>query len=168
MGVWKGRFSQAILQHFPHVHMTLVDPWDGSDGGGVTDGTPALLDRVKQEALLNLSPFRDRVTILQCSSEDGAGMVPDGSLDFAFIDARHDYPNVRADVRLWYPKVKPGGIVSGHDYIRRSRPTATHVVQAVQGYVYCYGIKPWFLLGSNAKVLGEIRDNSRSWFWVRL
>ena len=135
MGVWKGRFSQAILQHFPHVHMTLVDPWDGSDGGGVTDGTPALLDRVKQEALLNLSPFRDRVTILQCSSEDGAGMVPDGSLDFVFIDARHDYPNVWADVRLWYPKVRAGGIVSGHDYGRLKRG----VVRAVDEFAAEHG-----------------------------
>lgn len=38
------------------------------------------------------------------------------SLDFAYIDASHTYENVRADIRSWLPKVKPGGWIGGHDY----------------------------------------------------
>ncbi|MRS02168.1 class I SAM-dependent methyltransferase, partial [bacterium] len=40
----------------------------------------------------------------------------DGSLDMVFIDAAHDYDNVRADIAAWYPKVRLGGMLAGHDY----------------------------------------------------
>lgn len=40
--------------------------------------------------------------------------IPD--LDFCFIDAAHDYDNVKRDIQAWRPKVKPGGILAGHDY----------------------------------------------------
>ena len=38
------------------------------------------------------------------------------SLDFVYIDASHDYKSVQADINAWYPKVKPGGYIGGHDY----------------------------------------------------
>ena len=42
---------------------------------------------------------------------------PDGSLDAVYIDAEHDEDSVREDIKTWRPKIKPGGILSGHDYI---------------------------------------------------
>lgn len=33
-----------------------------------------------------------------------------------FIDACHDYKCVKEDILAWYPKVKVGGYISGHDY----------------------------------------------------
>ena len=63
-------------------------------------------------------------------------------------------------------KVKKGGIIAGHDYIRRNRPTFTHVVEAVHAYTTAYDIKPWFVLGSRDKSLDPNRDKARSWFWV--
>ncbi|CAK0856203.1 unnamed protein product [Prorocentrum cordatum] len=42
--------------------------------------------------------------------------VPERSLDLVFLDARHDYEAVAADVVAWRPKVRPGGILSGHDF----------------------------------------------------
>jgi len=42
--------------------------------------------------------------------------VADGSLDFAFIDANHSYEGASADAAAWFPKVKPGGWLCGHDY----------------------------------------------------
>lgn len=40
----------------------------------------------------------------------------DGSLDFVFIDGAHNFTSVRDDIRAWLPKVKPGGVLAGHDY----------------------------------------------------
>ena len=41
--------------------------------------------------------------------------VEDNSLDFIFIDAGHEYEDVLEDIHYWYPKVKPGGHIMGHD-----------------------------------------------------
>jgi hypothetical protein len=38
------------------------------------------------------------------------------SLDFAFIDGNHRYEHVRADLHAWWPKIRAGGLLSGHDY----------------------------------------------------
>jgi hypothetical protein len=43
--------------------------------------------------------------------------IADASLDFAHLDARHDYKSVRQDLADWWPKVKPEGILAGHDYV---------------------------------------------------
>lgn len=40
----------------------------------------------------------------------------DGSLDFVWLDAGHDYASVRSDIAAWLPKVKPGGLLGGDDW----------------------------------------------------
>jgi len=51
------------------------------------------------------------------TSVEAAKDFPDGSLDAVYIDAEHDEDSVRMDIRTWRPKIKPGGILSGHDYV---------------------------------------------------
>lgn len=51
------------------------------------------------------------------TSVEAAKDFEDGSLDAVYIDAEHDEENVRADIRAWRPKIKRGGILSGHDFI---------------------------------------------------
>jgi predicted O-methyltransferase YrrM len=40
----------------------------------------------------------------------------DGSIDLLFIDGDHSYEGCLADLSHWYPKVKPDGVILGHDY----------------------------------------------------
>lgn len=51
------------------------------------------------------------------TSVEAAKDFEDGSLDAVYIDAEHDEENVRADIRAWRPKIKRGGILSGHDFV---------------------------------------------------
>jgi len=43
-------------------------------------------------------------------------LVEDASLDFCFIDGDHRYEAVKEDIIAWTPKLRKGGILSGHDY----------------------------------------------------
>ena len=38
------------------------------------------------------------------------------NFDLAFIDADHSYVGCWGDIQAYWPKIKPGGILAGHDY----------------------------------------------------
>lgn len=46
-----------------------------------------------------------------------AARFGDGALDFVYLDARHDCPSVVQDLHAWYPTLRRGGILAGHDYL---------------------------------------------------
>ena len=69
---------------------------------------------VQELAMSNIG--KDQFKIIQGLSTDVARQIEDGSLDWVYIDADHQYQSVKEDLEAWYPKVRSGGIVSGHDY----------------------------------------------------
>ncbi len=54
--------------------------------------------------------------LLEMDSVQAAQQIEDGSLDLVFIDADHAYESVMADIIAWLHKVRPGGVICGHDY----------------------------------------------------
>ncbi len=54
--------------------------------------------------------------LLRDFSASAASKIKDESLDFVFIDASHEYEDVKQDILIWAPKVKKGGLVMGDDY----------------------------------------------------
>lgn len=84
--------------------------------------------------------FSDRpwVEIIRDFSIEGSQRFEDSYFDFIYIDAGHDYDSVRDDLKAWWPKLKEGGVFSGHDYfpdIRIWRGKACGVYQAVNEFV---------------------------------
>jgi len=66
--------------------------------------------------LENTEPFKDRRRFLQKSSVKAAKDYKDEFFDYVYIDASHDYENTINDIKVWYPKVKFGGMLAGHDW----------------------------------------------------
>ena len=58
----------------------------------------------------------EHVEIKKGPSVEIAKEIPISSVDFVFIDANHDYDFVKEDINNWYPKIKPDGIIAGHDF----------------------------------------------------
>ena len=77
----------------------------------------------------------DLVHVMQCDSAQAASNLPDGSVSFCFIDAAHDYASVMRDILAWVPKMKPGGMLAGHDYHDRDVHTAVAECFAGTGYM---------------------------------
>ena len=112
-----GEFAEQILASWDGEILILVDPWrhltDYLDSWNSTDSVAAAQ---LKETRRRLSRFAERVVYKRMLSEAAAALQPDASLDFIYIDANHAFARCLADLKSWYPKVRRGGIVAGHDY----------------------------------------------------
>lgn len=168
IGTEQGVYAEKLLKANPKLHLSCVDAWTAYRG--YRDHTrQAKLDNFYEITQARLMPYRWHYQLIRAFSMDALQQFEDNSLDFVYIDANHDFINVTQDVYHWSKKVRVGGIVAGHDYVKRKDEAAhVHVKQVMHGYTDAYNIKPWFVLGKDAKVEGEIRDSSRSWMFVKI
>lgn len=124
IGVSDGRYSEILCQTIPNLHLLSVDNY------------PTRRKSSLAAAKARFEPLN--VDFVLKSSMEAVKNVPDESLDFVFIDACHAYEFVRDDIREWTKKVRPDGIVSGHDYYE-SRTGTIGVIKAVDEYVSEHG-----------------------------
>jgi predicted O-methyltransferase YrrM len=162
VGVEAGLYTEVLCRANPEAKVYGVDPWLAYKGYREYV-TQSKIDTFYEEAKQRVAPYN--CELIRKRSMEALADFPDGSIDAVFIDGNHQYEFVAQDIGFWARKVRSSGIVSGHDYIRRRKPTATHVIEAVQGYTKAYDIKPWFLLGRQEKRTEEVRDASRSWMF---
>jgi predicted O-methyltransferase YrrM len=145
IGVMKGNYSAHILREWRGRELISVDPW---------------LERPEnaEHARTVLGAFGDRSRIVQATSTEAAAEVPDRDLDFAYIDALHDYDSVKADLEAWFPKVRPGGILAGHDYPMPGVRAAVDEFFAARSLpVHAMGEEPTKSGG------GRVRQKNSSW-----
>ena len=148
IGVERGRFSEILCKAIPDLKLICVDPW-----GVYGYNSAEKMDVVYQHALNRLKNFN--IEFKRMKSVDAAKEVPDGSLDFVYVDALHEFDNVMIDIITWAPKVRIGGIVSGHDYTIQY---TYGVINAVQAYVRVHNVANWYITTG---------DREPSWFWIR-
>jgi predicted O-methyltransferase YrrM len=126
IGVYEGRFSEILFQTISNLEMVCVDSWDRIPHH----------EAIYAAALARLKPYK--ATVIRKTSVEAAPQIPDGSLDFVYIDASHEYSQVKDDIEVWTPKVRQSGIVAGDDYyITKQRNTG--VIRAVNEYVDSHG-----------------------------
>lgn len=133
VGVKEGKFSAYMLGKFPGLKMVGVDPYEVqpvSDEIGYQTYEDWSFNKIMDDMWRRVGPHRDRFSLLREYSADAAPKVTDGTADFVFIDAQHTYKGVSEDIALWMPKLKPGGILCGHDY-DPTRPRFADVMRAV-------------------------------------
>ena len=124
IGVYRGQLSWRLLAANKNLFLYMVDPWAevGEDSSyRTTDDKIARLsqdehDSVMANALDEVKPFKGRYEVLRMTSKDAAPRFTYESLDFVFIDGDHSQEGCALDIRIWWPKVKVGGVLSGHDY----------------------------------------------------
>lgn len=107
---WGQSFGYAVvecLNRGKKIDMVAVDmfAWPSPEGWPM-----------EQKFHYEMSPIAGHFRTVKGISWEVADQFEDESVDFVFIDADHVYQSVRNDVLAWLPKVKPGGIIAGHDY----------------------------------------------------
>jgi predicted O-methyltransferase YrrM len=109
IGVYKGEYSRIMLAGSKIERLYSVDMWKVSDG--------TFAESIHAECKKRLGEFGSRNEIVISNSVEASKKFADGSLDFVYIDADHTYDGCMADIVAWYPKVRSGGLVAGHDYL---------------------------------------------------
>ena len=126
VGVQEGRYSEHLLKHWRGAHLISADPWAEQvleryrDMASVKQPTHDLYHR---RTMARLAPYRQRSSIWRLTSAEAADRLPHHAIDFVYVDARHDYESVKEDLHLWADRVRPGGILAGHDYFDATHPS---------------------------------------------
>lgn len=126
VGVQRGLFSEHLLRHWAGTRLYSVDPWaqQGTDYVDIANVNDTEQESRLGETRRRLEPFGPRSEIVRAYSVDAARTFLDASLDFVYLDGRHDRAGVAEDVEAWWPKVRPGGILAGHDWVPDGRHPA--------------------------------------------
>jgi hypothetical protein len=109
IGVNEGDFSEKILA-LCHPHkLVLIDVWASKRYHG------GLFEKVKSRFSKQLHD--QQVEIIRDLSFGAIGQCPDHYFDWVYLDTDHTYATTHRELELLRPKMKPGGIIAGHDYI---------------------------------------------------
>ena len=148
LGVAGGSFSDEILRYCPAVTLLWsIDRW--SDHHDLREYWSAA-DRLAQHG--------QRSRVRRCSFAEAAQLIPDGSLDWCFIDGyAHTGQDGMQTLAEWWRKLRPGGVFSGHDY----HPDWPATVKVVDEFVALHGLT----LGLTREY-DKARQEWPSW-WVR-
>jgi len=147
IGTQRGLFARTLCTHNPNLHLICVDPWKAYNSV-----SQERQNDFYAQAMSNLQGMN--ITFIKKWSMDAIQDVPDGSLDFVYIDGNHIFDYAIMDIIHWVPKVRKGGIVALHDYHTQG---CMGVICAVDAYTKCHNINPWYVT----------REELPTAFWVR-
>jgi hypothetical protein len=129
LGVQQGVFAESVLTNWANAEeYVLVDIWAHQDKyedqanvdqrtqNVYYDETMKRMDACKKKGVVQ------KITVCRNFTLSCVDQYPDEHFDFVYVDARHDYKAVLEDLRAWWPKVKMGGIMAGHDYTLQDEP----------------------------------------------
>lgn len=133
IGVAEGFHVFKYLKTNKNIELVfLVDPYEAY----VMDKQVKNYAFAEEDAKKRLSIYESRIVWFKGTSKDASRFVPhqlvSPLLDFVYIDANHEYISVKEDIELWYPLVKKGGILGGHDFSASFPGVAKAVLEFVE------------------------------------
>jgi len=116
LGVWYGTNSGHLLEECANIRKLFgVDPYLPYKDWN-REITQEMIDAAKNSAVDIYTRFNNRAELLPTTSQHAATFFTPDSLDFIFVDGDHSYERCVEDLELWYSKIRPGGLFSGHDF----------------------------------------------------
>lgn len=156
IGVWEGFFSGRIMEICQPATLHLIDPWLYMPEFANTG-----FGRKKNEHLMEqkwhdvVARFKDQpqVKVHRGLSEVVLGGMPDGALDWVYIDANHNEPFIGNDLALCLAKVKHDGIIAGDDFNWQSDQSGAPVKHAVEKMLADLGDQASLTLMANQYII---------------
>lgn len=112
-----GGFAKLFLNQWLGQKYLMIDPWSRQD-------TDVYRERQESEQhyelwykeCRELAKSDSRISLLRMDSVNASKQCADACLDFVYIDGNHSFEAVTEDLNAWWPKLKIGGIMAGHDF----------------------------------------------------
>lgn len=157
IGVQAGHFSSVLRSTWNGRPLHLIDRWchDSQylDLANVSDREHNRL----YHSVVRRFAGDDGVIVYRLDSLCAASQFQDGFFDWVYLDADHSYLGCQADLSAWYPKLKAGGVLAGHDFVDGTFLGGQYGVKsAVEGFVR-----------DRKLCLYLTQENWKSWYFVK-
>ena len=136
IGVYQGNYALIYLKDLDIKEVFLIDPYIKYEN--YERYASVTLTEAEKIAHASLSIYEKKIKWIKMKSAEAAELFDDESLDFVYIDGNHECQPVLQDVTLYYPKVKTGGLVSGHDFRLEAK---NHVFSAIKEFCEKHDLK---------------------------
>lgn len=159
IGVWKGDFSHVLLDVSQPRCLHLIDPWQASAAPEHKAAWYSKANGTDMDAVFAgvQSRFADRIAagsvrLHRAPSVQALGTLPDGALDYVYVDGDHSYKSVRADLEISLSKVRRGGAICVDDH-RLGKWWGDGVVRAVNEFLGTHPEKLMLVFSADTQVL---------------
>jgi hypothetical protein len=112
IGVNKGDNAEFILSILQPTMLYLIDPWNNFIDLDSSEIIGEIQYITTQQRLKGYGNKR----LIKKTSLEASSLFNNDELDFVYIDADHSYDAICQDLKIWYTKIKKGGVLAGHDY----------------------------------------------------
>jgi hypothetical protein len=150
IGVYRGRFAARLLDDCPGIATYyMVDPWRNlEDWNKPANTSDDVFEGYFRESMERTAAHEAKRVVLRGTTAEVIDQVPDGSLDFAYIDGDHTLRGITVDLIRVFGKVRPGGWIGGDDFTPSIWqhgdayeptlvfPLAVHFAEAVGARIY--------------------------------
>ncbi len=154
IGTHIGLNAEQMLKKMNLKKLYIIDPYTDKDwkDGTCMEIVYGNISKILEEMQKRLEVYfeQGKCLHLKTSSSNAASEIPN-ELDFVYVDGNHDYEHTLQDLRVYYSKLKQGGVLGGHDF---NSPQFTEVTNAVIDFakekdlqLYSHIQDFWFIKG---------------------
>jgi hypothetical protein len=150
VGSWFGKSTNYLISKIKEsnkqINFITIDTFKGTDNEDLHKNiVNSFNGDIFYEFIDNtvLSDNLDKFEIIKDTSYNASNQFSNNSIDFIMIDAGHTYDDVKDDIKIWYNKIKPGGIISGDDYGGSFFPGVTRAVDEFFYNQCTIGFRNW-------------------------
>ena len=119
LGVQRGIYAKTILSQWHNcTEYHLVDLWAVQENyEDIANVNQEQQDNNYKLTLDTLSPWTSKIHVCRNYTTACVTKFEDQYFDYIYVDARHDFKGVYEDLIHYWPKLRVGGIMAGHDYV---------------------------------------------------
>lgn len=149
IGVADGLFSKVLLEVCEPKALYLIDPWQHIESEAMKDdasNVPQLAQDARYEQVKQWAAEIPEVVVYRHFSLVVANQsMADNYFDWVHLDA--DHTQAGKDAEAWWPNIKPGGWLTGHDYTMAGEHIT--VKAQIDEFVAKHGLELFVTRGDN-------------------